>query len=209
MCVRCSAATFSRMLWLLLASADPQIGGITLESLPSHHKLQHSLLKTTLSRRRVLSALILLSLSLYGWLETALAQQLSIRHYGVSEGLPNNRVTAIHQDAKGYVWFATYEGLSRFDGYRFINYSTRDGLGHSIINGIAEDSNGYLWIATNGGGVSRLLDDPSDAARLSPSESTTGRRKFVSFRLADSLASNRVNKVMFDAAGNLWCGTDD
>src|SRR5262249_12297835 len=95
------------------------------------------------------------------------------------------------------------------DGYRFVNYSTRDGLGHSLINDIAEDSNGHLWVATNGGGVSRLLDDPYAAAHLPPRESTTVGPKFVSFRLTDSPASNRVNKGMLDSAGNLWCGTDN
>ena len=151
---------------------------------------------------------LLLFLFVY-WQEVAVAERLSFRHYGISEGLTNNRVLAIHQDAKGYLWFATYEGLSRFDGYRFFNYSLRDGLGHPLINDITEDGNGHLWFATNGGGVSRLLDDPYDAAHLPTRESTRIGPKFVSFRLADTSASNRVNKVMFDAAGNLWCGTDD
>jgi ligand-binding sensor domain-containing protein len=157
------------------------------------------------------SALRQLCLSLLGLslCATASAQQLSIRHYGISEGLANSRVLAIHQDAKGYVWLATNEGLSRFDGYRFVNYSTRDGLGHSIINSITEDSKGHIWVATNGGGVSRLLDDPQESARTSSRESSINRPKFVTFRIADTLASNRVNKLMFDAIGNLWCGTDD
>src|SRR5262250_3091393 len=64
------------------------------------------------------------------------AQQLSIRHYDVSDGLAHSHVMAIHQDAKGYLWFATWEGLSRFDGYRFTNYGPRDGLGDPIINDI-------------------------------------------------------------------------
>ncbi|HEX3228243.1 MAG TPA: two-component regulator propeller domain-containing protein, partial [Pyrinomonadaceae bacterium] len=36
-----------------------------------------------------------------------------------------------------------------------------------------------------------------------------GRPKFITFRVADTHASNRVNKLIFDAAGDLWCGTDD
>src|SRR5215470_7943603 len=58
------------------------------------------------------------------------AQQLSVRHYDVSDGLAHSHVGAIHQDRKGYLWFGTREGLSRFDGYRFTNYGERDGLGH-------------------------------------------------------------------------------
>src|SRR5262245_25443306 len=91
------------------------------------------------------------------------AQRLSVRHYDVSDGLAHSRVGAIHQDRKGYIWFGTSEGLSRFDGYRFTNYSERDGLGHILINDIAEDRQGRHWFGTNGGGVARLIDDPREA----------------------------------------------
>src|SRR5262249_35825330 len=87
-------------------------------------------------------------------------QQLSIRRYGVSDGLAHNGVRCVHQDAKGYIWFGTQEGLSRFDGYRFINYGASDGLNLPFINTIAEDRRGRLWVGTNGGGVARFLDDP-------------------------------------------------
>ena len=170
--------------------------------------MRSRVLQIAFSNNRVI-ALILVPLIFCALPANAPAQHLSVRHYGVSEGLVNNRVTAIHQDSKGYVWFATYEGLSRFDGYRFVNYGTRDGLGHPIINAITEDRSGHLWAATNGGGVSRLLDDPYDAARLPRRESTIVGPRVVSFRITDSPASNRVNKLLFDAAGNLWCGTDD
>jgi ligand-binding sensor domain-containing protein len=131
-------------------------------------------------------------------------QQLSIRHYDVSNGLAHSHVSAIHQDAKGYLWLATWEGLSRFDGYRFSNYDQRDGLGDPIINAIAEDRMGHLWVGTNGGGVARLIDDPHSPS----SDSSTPRPKFISFRVGDSSLSNRVNSLVFDSRNNLWCATD-
>src|SRR5215831_19710062 len=138
----------------------------------------------------------------------ARAQQLSVRKYNVSDGLAHSHVTAIHQDRKGYLWFGTWEGLSRFDGYRFTNYGERDGLGHVIINDITEDRGGRLWVATNGGGVARLIDDPraspSAQAELGPGV----RRKFVSFRTGASAPSNHVNSLLFDSRNNLWCATD-
>jgi len=70
------------------------------------------------------------------------AQRLSTRHYDVSDGLAHGHVKAIHQDRKGYIWFGTQEGLSRFDGYRFTNYGERDGLGHVIVNDIAAPPRG-------------------------------------------------------------------
>src|SRR5262245_23272182 len=83
----------------------------------------------------------------------ACAQRLSTRHYDVSEGLAHSHVTAIHQDHKGYLWFGTWEGLSRFDGYHFTNYGERDGLGHVIINDINEDRHWCLLVDINCGGV--------------------------------------------------------
>lgn len=91
---------------------------------------------------------------------TVSAQQLPFRHYGVADGLAHNQVGAIHQDAQGYLWFGTSEGLSRFDGYRFTNYGLRDGLPNFIINVIIEDRQGRLWVGTNGGGVAWLVDQP-------------------------------------------------
>jgi len=58
----------------------------------------------------------------------AFTQRLSFRHYDIRDGLAHRRVGCIHQDRKGYIWFGTWEGLSRFDGYRFTNYAMRDGL---------------------------------------------------------------------------------
>lgn len=111
-------------------------------------------------------------LLLLAWLPVR-AQQLPVRRYDVSDGLANSQVMAIRQDRKGYLWFGTWEGLSRFDGYRFTNYGVRDGLGHPVINDIIEDRHGRLWIATNGGGVARLLDDPRAESAARHSHSTT------------------------------------
>jgi len=135
------------------------------------------------------------------------AQQLSIHHYDVSDGLAHSHVAAMHQDAKGYFWLATWEGLSRFDGYRFTNYGQRDGLGDPIINDITEDRQGRLWVATNGAGVARLIDE-SLTPYVQGKPSANARPKFVSFRVSDSAVSNRVNALLFDFQNNLWCVTD-
>jgi len=153
---------------------------------------------------------------------TGQAQQLSIRRYDVSDGLAHNTVTSIYQDKKGYLWFSTFEGLSRFDGYRFTNYDTRDGLGHVITNHAAEDRQGRLWVATNGGGVARLLDDPQERGALGPwslasdsghKQRTKGkgqgtRPKFISLPVGERAESNQVNRMLFDSHGHLWCLTD-
>ena len=131
-----------------------------------------------------------------------LAEQLPIKTYTIADGLAHNSLHSIYQDHKGFLWFGTYEGLSRFDGYGFVNYDRRDGLPHVFINHIAEDRQGRLWVATNGGGVARLLDEPrNDGA------------KFVSFKIRDTddplvKVANKVNRIVLDVSGNLWCLTD-
>jgi len=152
-----------------------------------------------------LAAVGCLALALLLGVPLVSAQKLSLRHYDVPDGLAQGTVQAIHQDAKGYLWFGTLEGLSRFDGYRFTNYDTRDGLGHVIVNAIAEDRQGHLWVGTNGGGVSRLLDDqekrfPFGKAHRNP---RPGRSSsvFWSATRRDRTASTRCSSMPITASG--------
>jgi hypothetical protein len=80
------------------------------------------------------------------------AQQLSFIKYTVYDGLVANPVRCIYQDSKGFIWIGTFEGLSRYDGYKFRNYTTTNGLSHDLVNDIYE-VNGKLLIAENDGSV--------------------------------------------------------
>jgi ligand-binding sensor domain-containing protein/signal transduction histidine kinase len=150
----------------------------------------------------ILAALLVLNLRVA-------AEQLPLRHYGVAEGLPFVGVQSIFQDSKGYLWLGTAEGVSRFDGYNFTTYDTSDGLAHRFINSIAEDRQGRVWVATNGGGVS-CFADRATAPTSARQGHTVGfpRQRFVSFKLSDQTAANRVNALIFDADNRLWCATD-
>jgi ligand-binding sensor domain-containing protein len=56
------------------------------------------------------------------------AQQLPIKTYTTSDGLPRNGINHIVRDSHGFLWFCTIEGLSRFDGYTFTNYGVEQGI---------------------------------------------------------------------------------
>ena len=56
------------------------------------------------------------------------SQSPSFKKYTVEDGLPSNEVYHVIQDKKGYIWFATDNGVSRFDGYKFQNFDLEDGL---------------------------------------------------------------------------------
>ncbi|HEX6846742.1 MAG TPA: two-component regulator propeller domain-containing protein [Chitinophagaceae bacterium] len=79
-------------------------------------------------------------------------QQVNFIKYTVQDGLVANPVRCIYQDSKGFIWLGTFEGLSRYDGYKFTNYTTSNHLSHSMVNSIFE-VNGKLLIAENNGAV--------------------------------------------------------
>src|SRR5262249_21592407 len=79
------------------------------------------------------------------------AERLPLKSYTVADGLPNNIINKIVRDSRGFLWFCTTEGLSRFHGYSFTNYGDEQGLPHTTVNDFLETRNGEIWIATNGG----------------------------------------------------------
>jgi len=81
-------------------------------------------------------------------------------HYSVKEGLSEINVLCMLQDKKDQMWFGTFDGLNKFDGYTFKTYKTNPnqlfGLENYRIDKIKEDSNGYLWMQTYDGRVYRF-----------------------------------------------------
>src|ERR1019366_7823576 len=101
------------------------------------------------------------------------ATRLPIRTYTTADGLARDHILCIAQDSHGFLWFCTAEGLSRFDGYRFTNYTTAQGLPDNEIEDFLEARGGCDWGAAGrrllpvgaGGGraftISLLCDDGS------------------------------------------------
>ena len=87
------------------------------------------------------------------------AQQLIFKTYTVEDGLVANPVRRIFQDSRGFIWIATWEGLSKYDGTKFTNYTTANGLSHNMVNDIFESTAEKLYIAENNGSVDILQQD--------------------------------------------------
>jgi ligand-binding sensor domain-containing protein len=117
------------------------------------------------------------------------AQVLPIQFYSTREGLPSNHITAIHQDSRGYLWIGTDNGLSRYDGTAFKNFTTADGLSNLYITDLLESRlhPGRLWIGTIAGGVVRYEGD-----------------RFVSI----PIGNNHVGSLREDEHGTLWCSAE-
>ena len=73
-----------------------------------------------------------------------MGQRTTVRtlHYTTREGMASNVVNTIMQDRQGYLWLGTNLGLTRFDGYRFVNfYHEEDGKRRiENVTGIVEDT---------------------------------------------------------------------
>ncbi len=82
-----------------------------------------------------------------------------VHHYSVADGLSQNTVMSILQDRDGFMWFGTWDGLNRFDGYEFRTYKPSqysETPSTNRIDALYEDSLGYLWMRTYSGAFYRL-----------------------------------------------------
>ncbi|MCP3681443.1 MAG: hypothetical protein GY861_02020 [bacterium] len=73
--------------------------------------------------------------------------------FAIEQGLSQRTIHSILQDKQGFMWFATQEGLNKYDGYQFTAYladpKDEAGLSNDYIRAISQDSVGNLWIGSN------------------------------------------------------------
>jgi len=138
------------------------------------------------------------------------AEQLPLRVYTTADGLPHNVVNKIIRDSRGFLWFCTNDGMSRFDGYEFVNFGVKQGLPHSVVNDLLETREGEYWIATNGGLVKF---DPNgfpgkNAASTNQSERSSASPIFVVLTPTTNERNSRfVNTLIQLRDGSILCAT--
>ena len=167
------------------------------------------------------------------------AVHLPVLVFTYADGMGRDLARCVVEDSRGFVWLCTAEGLSRFDGYRFTNFSTSDGLPHRTITA-AVQSSGVLIVGTESG-LARLNPAAPDGSshRFLPTKSPnqTPRGIIALFAARDGLvwaggyggiyslanAGKRdetltwialgqgvtVNGFAEDDSGNLWIGASD
>lgn len=89
----------------------------------------------------VLVFLLLLSCAPAG----AQDRKAKLQFFSVADGLPSNHLYKIIQDKKGFLWIATENGISRFDGQKFKNYAVKDGLTDNDVIDLFLDKAGNIW----------------------------------------------------------------
>ena len=94
------------------------------------------------------------------WTAVAAVRDIHFVRAGSERGLAQSTITALAQDAGGFVWVGTQGGLSRYDGQRFVSFREQpgdaSGLPENFITALAVDADGGLWIGTRSEYVSRL-----------------------------------------------------
>ena len=82
-------------------------------------------------------------------------EQITFSYISINEGLSQSTVFSIDQDKRGNMWFATYDGVNKYDGYAFTVYQHNEDDPNSIANDISRivktDSQGRVWIGTRDG----------------------------------------------------------
>ncbi|MYC14105.1 MAG: AAA domain-containing protein [Gemmatimonadetes bacterium] len=110
------------------------------------------------------------------------------RTYSIADGLAGMRIEHIVEDSEGYLWFATWDnGVSRFDGDEFRNFTRRDGLVNDRVYCVSQDSQNRLWFGTLNG---VCWYDGTNFHHLED----------------DGIAGRAVQFIYEDSEGRIWCG---
>lgn len=124
-----------------------------------------------------------------------------VKHFSVSDGLAQGVVMNILQDRKGLIWFSTWNGLNKFDGYTFKTYKTSledsYAFGTNRMGNIIESQYGDIWCPTYDGQVC-LFDVQTE--------------KFINVLRSIELTNkqtNNVNRIYSLKKGIAWIICDD
>ena len=121
-------------------------------------------------------------------------------HLSVDDGLSHSAIHDMVQDRHGFLWFATRNGLNRYDGRSFRVFQhdpdDPDSLTDSLVGALLEDRDGRLWVGTPSGlDVYDFATDRFVHHRHDPDDPL-------------SLSSDSIGEIFEDRAGNLWVATE-
>lgn len=129
------------------------------------------------------------------------AQIYTFEQIGIEDGLSQNMINAIEEDQYGFLWFGTWDGLNRYDGYEFETFKHKafdtSSLSSNVISDIHCDSKGRIWIGTSGGGLNQFI----------PDSKTFKTFNFNPFD-ENALSNNSVNVIHEDRFGRIVIGTE-
>lgn len=151
-------------------------------------------------------------------------------HWTTRDGLPHNTINDITQTAEGYLWFATWEGVARYNGRQFKVFARGEtsGLPDSGVRGLTTDGEGLLVVGARGGVsryqhqawtpqpdadamVNHVLRDANGLLWLATQNDgiyvRDGETTIRHISVNQGLPSNDVYQLVQDSAGRVWAGT--
>jgi len=164
--------------------------------------LKQKIVTTKIRKLTFAIALLLWLVAYFSLTANAQKKRIKFDHITLEDGLSESTVNCILQDTKGFMWFATLDGLNKYDGYKITEYRNNpsdSSITDNYITTLYEDKNdkgGSLWIGTRGGGLS-IYDRIND--------------KFTNIKHNNknnnSLSSDIVLSIFKDKSGIFWVGT--
>jgi len=143
--------------------------------------------------------LLLIFLFAFSITEGVKAQPI-FEHISSDDGLSENVVNCIFQDSRGYMWFGTNDGLSKYDGYHFTIYKPKvneeGGINSNLIFALTEDLEGNIWIGTTGAGISKFNPYTEQFTNYQHNSNNP-----------QSISSNQINDFFTDSKGRIWIST--
>ena len=103
---------------------------------------------------------------------------------------PTKITRNIIQDSKGNIWLATFEGIIRYDGQSFINFTNKEKLRPFRVFSVLEDRKGNIWFGTIGAGL-YMYDGIT----------------FTNLTIQEGLIHDEIGGMYEDRQGNIWIGT--
>ena len=121
-------------------------------------------------------------------------------HLSSANGLSNNTVNCILRDHNGFMWFGTYNGLSKYDGYDFTTYtnkpSNKFSLSGNRVFSMLEDKNGLIYVGTWSKGLD-IYDDKTDNFKCYKHDDKD----------TNSISSDEILCLYIDSKERIWIGT--
>lgn len=145
-------------------------------------------------------SLLLLAIT-YSWKVNAHFNQLIFHNYTVRDGLSQNTVTSIGQDQMGFMWFGTFDGLNRFDGYDFVHYKNNPNDNSSLSNNrchnIVNDSKGNLWVVTLDSTYNRYNVESDNFSRFQSHEAPEEVQRLVEKKTQSETITYKHHQFIF------------
>lgn len=166
--------------------------------------LRHKTEMKSLKFQKLCLASLLTFLSILIFTPAVRGGLLPVKIYTSADGLGSSFVDYLFRDSRGFMWFCTRDGLSRFDGSRFITYQIGDGNAPPGIESIYQTRDGSYWLSTTGGSYRFDLNEISkpnaDKPQINAEFITGGRGHFFEDSMGNVfLTSGRLSRVVKQA----------